>query len=66
MVPKEFTEIAKQRWCEKHDYNFTSWGCHKIHDVEDYLSWKQAREVCQNEGTDLAVIESQAEADVSS
>lgn len=54
---------ALEHGCSKDNYHYTpKIGCHKIY--SDQKNWTAAREVCRQDGADLAIINSEAEAEV--
>lgn len=55
------------RWyqCESSGYTIDEKiGCHKVYNSSEVKTWEQAQEVCKENGANLAVLKSKAEAEV--
>lgn len=63
LVPDEELESIESR-CKSKNYTYTPLvGCHKIYTSPE--NWKDAQKSCQQDGTDLAIVNSKAEEKVS-
>lgn len=58
---------TEQKRCESSNYTYTpKIGCHKLLNIQsNKTDWSEARKTCKDDGTDLAIVDTKAEEEVS-